>query len=122
MTFIYSCLTFVTLSQLDELSLLFTGSRIPETEHEVNTTIEDEDGPSGPERDVDSPSDIEIRAIADTPRDIQATSIHPSLLTPRLLPPLFATEQLGVDRRLIVNRKRQIKMYRVWMQGKFRRI
>ncbi|EDR13942.1 uncharacterized protein LACBIDRAFT_229586 [Laccaria bicolor S238N-H82] len=36
--------------------------------------------------------------------------------------PLFTTEQLGVDRRLIVNRKRQLKMYRVWMQGKFRKI
>jgi hypothetical protein len=29
--------------------------------------------------------------------------------------------QLGVDRRLLVNRKRQLKMYRVWMQGKFQR-
>lgn len=36
--------------------------------------------------------------------------------------PLFAVEQLGVDRRLIVNRKRQLKMYRVWMQGKFRKL
>ncbi|KAJ7580195.1 S-adenosyl-L-methionine-dependent methyltransferase [Mycena floridula] len=35
--------------------------------------------------------------------------------------PRFVTEQLGVDRRLIVNRKRQLKMYRVWMQGKFRK-
>ena len=36
--------------------------------------------------------------------------------------PLFSIEQLGVDRRLIVNRKRQLKMYRVWMQGKFRKL
>ncbi|EIM86949.1 methyltransferase [Stereum hirsutum FP-91666 SS1] len=36
--------------------------------------------------------------------------------------PLFAISQLGVDRRLIVNRKRQLKMYRVWMQGKFRKL
>jgi hypothetical protein len=35
--------------------------------------------------------------------------------------PLFTIKQLGVDRRLIVNRKRQLKMYRVWMQGKFQR-
>jgi len=36
-------------------------------------------------------------------------------------PPPFTTIQLGVDRRLLVNRKRELKMYRVWMQGKFRR-
>lgn len=35
--------------------------------------------------------------------------------------PLFTTVQLGVDRRLIVNRKRQLKMYRVWLQGEFRK-
>ena len=33
--------------------------------------------------------------------------------------PLFSIEQLGVDNRLIVNRKRQLKMHRVWMQGRF---
>ncbi|KAI4525774.1 methyltransferase [Schizophyllum commune Loenen D] len=36
--------------------------------------------------------------------------------------PMFDVEQLGVDRRLIVNRKRKLKMYRVWMQGKFRKL
>ncbi|KAI9340518.1 S-adenosyl-L-methionine-dependent methyltransferase [Obelidium mucronatum] len=33
----------------------------------------------------------------------------------------FETIQNVVDRRLLVNRSRQIKMYRVWMQGKFRK-
>ncbi|KAL1677109.1 S-adenosyl-L-methionine-dependent methyltransferase [Schizophyllum commune] len=51
--------------------------------------------------------------------------VHPNLLAP--LPgcppqPMFDVEQLGVDRRLIVNRKRKLKMYRVWMQGKFRKL
>ncbi|RUS18694.1 inner membrane protein import complex subunit Tim54-domain-containing protein [Endogone sp. FLAS-F59071] len=33
----------------------------------------------------------------------------------------FAIEQNAVDRRLIVNRSRKLKMYRVWLQGKFRK-
>lgn len=36
--------------------------------------------------------------------------------------PLFSTEQLRIDRRLLLNRKRQLKMYRVWMQAKFRKL
>lgn len=51
--------------------------------------------------------------------------IHPSLQggpdVLGLAQPLFTIMQLGVDRRLLVNRKRQLKMYRVWMQGKFQR-
>lgn len=35
---------------------------------------------------------------------------------------LFKIEQNAVDRRLIVNRQRKLKMYRVWLQGKFRKI
>ena len=51
--------------------------------------------------------------------------IHPNLLSPLVScppHPIFISEHLGVDRRLIVNRKRQLKMYRVWMQGKFRKL
>jgi tRNAThr (cytosine32-N3)-methyltransferase len=33
----------------------------------------------------------------------------------------FETVRLGVDRRLLMNRKRMLKMYRVWMQGIFRK-
>jgi tRNAThr (cytosine32-N3)-methyltransferase len=50
--------------------------------------------------------------------------IHPNLLALQNSGslPRFSTEQLGVDRRLLVNRKRQLKMYRVWMQGQFRKL
>jgi tRNAThr (cytosine32-N3)-methyltransferase len=33
----------------------------------------------------------------------------------------FIPEQNVVDRRLIVNRGKRVKMYRVWIQGKFRK-
>ncbi|EFW15896.1 hypothetical protein D8B26_004301 [Coccidioides posadasii str. Silveira] len=34
----------------------------------------------------------------------------------------FEVLDLAVDRRLIVNRKRKLKMYRCWIQGRFRKI
>ncbi|KAF9420070.1 hypothetical protein BGZ94_009226 [Podila epigama] len=33
----------------------------------------------------------------------------------------FTIEQNAVDRRLLVNRLKKVKMYRVWLQGKFRK-
>ncbi|RYO84369.1 hypothetical protein DL766_007656 [Monosporascus sp. MC13-8B] len=36
-------------------------------------------------------------------------------------PSLFEIEELGVDRRLLVNRARRLKMYRCWLQGRFRK-
>jgi len=33
----------------------------------------------------------------------------------------FEIINLGVDRRLLVNRAKQLKMYRCWMQGRFRK-
>ncbi|KAG5799987.1 hypothetical protein H9Q69_000955 [Fusarium xylarioides] len=35
--------------------------------------------------------------------------------------PLFEVEKLGVDRRLLVNRASKLKMYRCWLQGRFRK-
>ena len=33
----------------------------------------------------------------------------------------FEIESLGVDRRMLVNRQKQLKMYRCWMQGQFKK-
>lgn len=33
----------------------------------------------------------------------------------------FEEEKIGTDRRLLVNRKRQLKMYRIWLQGVFKK-
>lgn len=35
--------------------------------------------------------------------------------------PCFIIDKLAVDRRLLVNRARRLKMYRCWLQGRFRK-
>jgi hypothetical protein len=126
----------------DELALLFTGSRAsPAQKTSTMTEIvdEDEDGatppPSHLPSQVASPashtpteiSNLGSDALLDLPSSSPSlppsSDVHPNLLQPltHCHPhPLFKIEQLGVDRRLLVNRKRQLKMYRIWMQGKFR--
>lgn len=41
---------------------------------------------------------------------------------PDPLPPLFATRQMAVDRRLLVNRKERKQMHRAWLQAKFEKL
>lgn len=137
--------TRVYFFELDELALLFTGSQaLPSQKSSCTTEVLDDDNthdggtPSLPALDG---KPLDIRPFMDIPSDNPAppisittprtdnnpnTGIHPNLLAPRPLfncpsHPLFTIEQLGIDRRLLVNRKRQLKMYRVWMQGKFRK-
>ena len=49
--------------------------------------------------------------------DHDDTAGHTSLLKP----PRFEIIDLNVDRRMIVNRSRRIKMYRCWIQGRFKK-
>ncbi|KAF4610696.1 hypothetical protein D9613_007109 [Agrocybe pediades] len=141
--------TRVYFFELDELSLLFTGNRVTETEVQptISTTEEDEDGndtttnssfsrtlnnedsssPPLQQQQVEQLQSHEDQPLSPQPQadTLTLASIHPNLLSPlKNCPPhpLFIAEQLGIDRRLIVNRKRQLKMYRVWMQGKFRKL
>lgn len=132
---------------VDELALLFTGSPAPAASKTSTAiqVVEEADDPSdsdpstrsapgisqpqSPGQSTPTLADVEeslsslsVGTSEDTPQ--KAGAVHPTLAQPSTTNgshPLFSIEQLGVDRRLIVNRKRQLKMYRVWMQGKFRK-
>lgn len=117
----------------DELALLFTGSTVPNSFQTTDReTVEEENEESGVGGAASPLSGAQVPPISSsaarppspTTKATSAPIIHASLLSTSSdsSHPLFSTEQLGVDRRLIVNRKRQIKMYRVWMQGKFRKL
>ncbi|KAI0119206.1 methyltransferase [Daldinia grandis] len=56
-------------------------------------------------------------AVADAKDDGETTGPSES----KAQEPLFDIEELGVDRRMLVNRARRLKMYRCWMQGRFRK-
>lgn len=97
------------------------------------TEVDEGNGDGGEEEcevlakdETPAPSDIpsSLDPSFTTPGDTSAHPIHPSLRDPNALGlphPLFTIKQLGIDRRLLLNRKRQLKMYRIWMQGKFQR-
>lgn len=126
--------TRVYFFELDELALIFTGSRAsPAQKTSTLTEVVDEDEDNEP-TPSQTPSSLSY-TLADTsdpgsdatlnfPSSGLSSDVHHNLLRPLAhCPPhpLFTIEQLGVDRRLLVNRKRQLKMYRIWMQGKFRK-
>ncbi|KAF9819346.1 hypothetical protein IEO21_02234 [Rhodonia placenta] len=139
--------TRVYFFDLDELAMLFTGSHAPKSAHShsaVQVVEETDDGaqsdsasspfatpspstlpdaPASPSAN-DGPSDSPSTTTTVPSIPLSTSSIHPSLLhaSSGSNSQLFSIEQLGVDRRLIVNRKRQLKMYRVWMQAKFRKL
>ncbi|KAJ7132339.1 actin filament binding protein [Mycena epipterygia] len=112
--------TRVYFFEMDELALLFTGARAqaPTVTEEV---AQDDSADAAALDDTPLPTSQTPPADEIPPTTPQAPQIHPSLLAAPP-PPLFAAEQLGIDRRLLLNRKRQLTMYRVWMQAKFRKL
>ena len=145
---VFYCLQTSSWPLKDELALMFTGSRASPSQTTVRTTEEvtelqgqEDDGGASvstpashtpPSHSSASPapaSELSADQSTCSPQSptpaSQLASVHPNLLVPLAScpsHPLFAIEQLGVDRRLLVNRKRQLKMYRVWMQGKFKKL
>lgn len=119
--------TRVYFFELDELALIFTGTRPTSAQKTCNTVQIVEENQHDSHNDsltLSAHLGSHNDRVSKDPPPSPGAELHPSLLKPRVpyLPhPPFSIEQLGVDRRLLVNRKRQLKMYRVWVQGKFRK-
>jgi len=122
--------TRVYFFHIDDLARLFTGSNCHSDQVLVTESAEAEsdDGCFLPVSQTQTPEET-CTALDPYPPDSGTDPAPASEVTitlagipVRISHPLFAISQLGVDRRLLVNRKRQLKMYRVWMQGQFRKI
>ncbi|SCZ95856.1 BZ3500_MvSof-1268-A1-R1_Chr8-1g09841 [Microbotryum saponariae] len=115
--------TRVYFFERDELLAIFgglKGGEMASTTTEVKAAEEGEaNGSEAKEEEPESngseamPSD----ATTSNPKPIMA----PEAIAMRTMDKRFELLQLGVDRRLLLNRKKMIKMYRVWLQGRWRK-
>ncbi|KAI6013554.1 S-adenosyl-L-methionine-dependent methyltransferase [Pisolithus marmoratus] len=116
--------TRVYFFELDELALMFTGTRPTSVQNTLQIMEESQDDSCNNSLILSPRLGSHNDRISGSHSPPPGVVIHPSLFrpdVPHLPRPPFVIEQLGVDRRLLVNRKRQLKMYRVWVQGKFRK-
>lgn len=70
------------------------------------------------ERQQDGQEDLVLEA---SPPSLVDDAVLPALDAFYGFTPSFEIVSLGVDRRLLINRQSKVKMYRCWMQGRFRK-
>ncbi|KDE06680.1 hypothetical protein MVLG_03026 [Microbotryum lychnidis-dioicae p1A1 Lamole] len=115
--------TRVYFFERDELLAIFGGLKGRETAATMTEVkAEEEQEANGGEAKEEEPKAngseaMPSEAMALNPNPIMA----PEAIAMRTMDKRFELLQLGVDRRLLLNRKKMIKMYRVWLQGRWRK-
>lgn len=88
---------------------------------EIGANGEDGEVSSGTARD-EQPKDTDGVCTSDEVIPDRALGVFGTEHTPSPTPKSkFEIVSLGVDRRMLVNRQKQLKMYRCWMQGQFKK-
>ena len=88
---------------------------------EIGANGEDRSVSSGTARD-EQPKDTDEVCTGDEVIPDRALGVFGTEHTPSPTPKsTFEIVSLGVDRRMLVNRQKQLKMYRCWMQGQFKK-
>jgi tRNAThr (cytosine32-N3)-methyltransferase len=64
---------------------------------------------------------VDAKTSASEEATSETGEVTASTPSPQDEPQLFEVEDLGVDRRMLVNRAKKLKMYRCWIQGRFRK-
>lgn len=70
----------------------------------------------GKKRETENQANVEDAELAAKTADLEVKDAE--LQSPR---PAFDVAHFGVDRRMLVNRQRRLKMYRCWMQAVFKK-
>ena len=112
--------TRVYFFEEDELRTIWGGTGT--ASREVNTNNEEEDVSSNTARN-DRPKDTDEGCnTTETIPDRELGALGTEDIRSSLPENPFDIVSLGVDRRMLVNRQKQLKMYRCWMQGQFRKL
>ena len=116
--------TRVYFFEKEELEEIWGGKERPAQpkESETNGHEADEESTSSPPAQQLSELSLNgsgpLEGDQKTPEQPSGAEATPSPQSPR---PAFEIVHFGIDRRMLVNRQRRLKMYRCWMQAVFRK-
>ncbi|KAF7555528.1 hypothetical protein G7046_g6543 [Stylonectria norvegica] len=106
----------------DQLADIWRGSTATEPVTKANLPIKT-DPEIKAELEIKVEPEAEVEPVAEAKPDTKDDTTAEVEADPKLeaQSPLFEIEKLAVDRRMLVNRAEKIKMYRCWLQGRFRK-